>query len=29
MAAGALLSFLASSEADAAKRRHGMDPARA
>jgi molybdate transport system substrate-binding protein len=29
VAAGALLSFLASSEADAAKRRHGMDPARA
>ena len=27
VAAGALLSFLASSEADAAKRRHGMEPA--
>jgi molybdate transport system substrate-binding protein len=26
VAAGALLSFLASSEADAAKRRHGMEP---
>jgi molybdate transport system substrate-binding protein len=26
-AAAALLSFLASSEADAAKRRHGMEPA--
>ena len=26
-AAGALLSFLASPEADAAKRRHGMEPA--
>lgn len=28
-AAGALLAFLASPEADAAKRRHGMEPARA
>ena len=27
IAAGALLSFLASPEADAAKRRHGMEPA--
>jgi molybdate transport system substrate-binding protein len=27
VAAGALLSFLGSSEADAAKRRHGMEPA--
>jgi molybdate transport system substrate-binding protein len=27
VAAGALLSFLASSDADAAKRRHGMEPA--
>jgi len=26
-AAGALLSFLASPEADATKRRHGMEPA--
>src|SRR5438477_120149 len=27
VAAGALLSFLTSSEADAAKRRHGLEPA--